>query len=130
MRSNQIILPLSSLSPGIHRQRRPGVSAVVLSAERRCSSMRMTTDKMYFDNYRFVVEFDSGSETAPNQLTVWVAEKANIDAVPLKQFVAAQLLSALIEPERSRLHAALAEEQRACQQPFELEIASLQQQYR
>jgi hypothetical protein len=92
--------------------------------------MRMITDKMYFDNYRFVVEFDSGSETGPNQLTVWVAEKADIDAVPLKQFVAAHLLSALIEPERSRLHAKLEEEQRACQQPFELEIASLQQPYR
>jgi hypothetical protein len=92
--------------------------------------MRMTTDKMYYDNYRFVVEFDSGSETGPNQLTVWVAEKADIDAVPLKQFVAAQLLSALIEPERSRLHAKLEEEQRACQQPFELEIANLQQPYR
>ncbi len=25
--------------------------------------MRMTTDKMYYGNYRFVVEFDSGSET-------------------------------------------------------------------
>lgn len=89
----------------------------------------MTTDKMYYGNYRFVVEFDSGSETGPNQLTVWAAEKADIDAVPLKQFVAAQLLSALIEPERSRLHAALAEERRTCQQPFELEIASLQQPY-
>ncbi len=89
--------------------------------------MRMATDKMYYGNYRFVVEFDSGSETGSNQLTVWAAEKVDIDTVPLKQFGAAQLLSALIEPERSRLHAALAEEQRACQQPFELEIANLQQ---
>src|SRR5712692_6710351 len=125
MRSNQIILPLSSLSPGIHRQRRPGVSAVVHSAERRCSSMRMTTDKMYYDNYRFVVEFDSGSETGSNQLTVWAAEKTDIDTVPLKQFAAAQLLSALVEPERSRLHAKLEEERCACQERFELEIAKL-----
>jgi len=92
--------------------------------------MRMTTDKMYYGNYRFVVEFDSGSETGSNQPTVWVAEKADIDAVPLKQFGAAQLLSALIEPERSRLHAALSEEQRACRQPFELGIASIQQPFR
>jgi hypothetical protein len=92
--------------------------------------MRMTTDKMYYGNYRFVVEFDSGSETGSNQLTVWVAEKADIDAVPLKQFGTAQLLSALIEPERSRLHAKLEGEQRVCQQPFELEIASLQQPFR
>ncbi len=89
--------------------------------------MRMTTDKMYYSNYRFVVEFDSGSETGSNQLTVWVAEKLDIVTVPLKQFVVAQLLSALVEPERSRLHAALAEERRACRQPFEQEIANLQQ---
>ncbi len=89
--------------------------------------MRMATDKMYYGNYRFVVEFDSGSETGSNQLTVWVAEKVDIDTVPLKQFGATQLLSALIEPERSRLDAALAEERHACQQPFELETANLQQ---
>ena len=89
--------------------------------------MRVTTDKMYYGNYRFVVEFDSGSEAGSNQLTVWVAEKADIDTVPLKRFVAAQLLSALGEPERSRLHTKLEEERRACQQPFELEIANLQE---
>jgi hypothetical protein len=92
--------------------------------------VRMTTDTMYYGYYRFVVEFDAGSETGSNQLTVWVAEKSDIAAVPLKQFGAAQLLSALIEPERSRLYAALAEEQRACRQPFELGIASLQQPFR
>jgi hypothetical protein len=89
--------------------------------------MRVTTDKMYYGHYRFAVEFDSGSETGSNQLTVWVAEKADIDTVPLKRFVATQLLSALVEPERSRLHAKLEEERRACQQPFELEIANLQE---
>src|SRR6266446_4094706 len=104
-------------------------SKVVLPAERRCSPMRVTTDKMYYGNYRFVVEFDSGSEAGSNQLTVWVAEKADIDAVPLKQFGVAQLLNALIEPERSRLHAKLEEEKLACQQSFELEIASLQRPY-
>jgi hypothetical protein len=89
--------------------------------------MRMATDTMYYGNYRFVVEFDSGSETGSNQLTVWAAEKVDIDTVPLKQFGAAQLLSALIEPESARLHAALAEERHACQERFELEIANLQQ---
>lgn len=89
--------------------------------------MRVTTDTMYYGNYRFVVEFDSGSEAGSNQLTVWVAEKADIDTVPLKRFVAAQLLCALVEPERSHLHAKLEEERRACQQPFELEIANLQE---
>jgi hypothetical protein len=87
----------------------------------------MTTDTMYYGNYRFVVEFDSGSEAGSNQLTVWAAEKADIDSVSLKQFGAAQLLGALIEPERSRLHTKIEEERRACGQPFELEIANLQQ---
>jgi hypothetical protein len=92
--------------------------------------MRITTDTMYYGNCRFVVEFDAGSETGSNQLTVWVAEKADIDTTPLKEFGAAQLLSALVEPERSRLHAKLEEERHACQEPFELEIANLQQPFR
>src|SRR5205823_9146924 len=117
--------PVQTLGPE-HKGASTQITNVVLSVERRCPSMRMTTDKMYYGNYRFVIEFDSGSETGSNQLTVWVAEKAGIDGVPLKQFGAAQLLSALVEPERSRLHAKLEEERRACQQPFELEIANLQ----
>src|SRR2546430_3943449 len=117
--------PVQTLGPE-HKGASTQITNVVLSVERRCPSMRMTTDKMYYGNYRFVVEFDSGSETGSNQLTVWVAEKLDIVTVPLKQFVVARLLSALVEPERSRLHAALAEERRACRQPFELEIANLQ----
>jgi hypothetical protein len=91
--------------------------------------MRMLTDTMYYGNYKFDVELDTGSETGANQLMVWVAEKLNIDTVPLKQFGVAQLLNALIEPERARLHAKLEEEKLACQQSFELEIASLQRPY-
>jgi len=91
--------------------------------------MRMITDTMYYGNYKFDVELDTGSETGANQLTIWGAEKLNIDTVPLKQFGVAQLLNALIEPERARLHAKLEEEKLACQQSFELEIASLQRPY-
>src|SRR5258706_7423053 len=91
--------------------------------------MRMITDTMYYGNYKFDVELDTGSETGANQLIVWVAEKLNIETVPLKQFGVAQLLNALIEPERARLHAKLEEEQLACQQSFELEIAFLQRPY-
>src|SRR5437660_5466767 len=87
--------------------------------------MRMITETMYYGNCKFDVELDTGSETGANQLTVWVAEKLNIDTVPLKQFGVAQLLNSLIEPERTRLHAKLEEEKLACQQSFELEIASL-----
>jgi hypothetical protein len=89
----------------------------------------MITDTMYYGNYTFDVELDTGSETGANQLIVWVAEKSNIDTVPLKQFGVAQLLNALIEPERACLHAKLEEEQLACQQSFELEIAILQRPY-
>src|SRR5215471_1495729 len=91
--------------------------------------MRMNTDTMYFGNYKFDVELDTGSETGAHQLTIWVAEKLNIDTVPLKQFGVAQLLNALIEPERTRLHARLEEENRAFQRSFELEIASLHRPY-
>ncbi|MGZ6368889.1 MAG: hypothetical protein ACXWPS_23395, partial [Ktedonobacteraceae bacterium] len=89
----------------------------------------MVTDTMYFGNYKFDVELDTGSETGANQLTVWAAEKLNIDTVPLKQFGVAQLLNALIEPERTRLHDRLEAEKHACQQSFELEIASLHRPY-
>jgi hypothetical protein len=88
--------------------------------------MRMITDTMYFGNYKFDVELDTGSETGANQLTIWVAEKLNIDTVPLKQFGVAQLLNALIEPERTRLRDRLEEEKSAFQHSFELEIAGLQ----
>jgi hypothetical protein len=91
--------------------------------------MRMITDTMHYGNYKFDVELDMGSETGANQLTVWVAEKLNIDTVPLKQFGVAQLLNALIEPMRTRLHARLEEEKRACQQSFELEIEGLHRPY-
>jgi hypothetical protein len=91
--------------------------------------MRMITDTMYFGNYKFDVELDTGSEAGANQLTVWVAEKVNIDSVPLKQFGMAQLLNALIEPERTHQHARLEEEKLACQQSFEQEIAGLQGPY-
>ena len=72
--------------------------------------MRMTPDKMY---YRFIVAFDSGSETGSNQLTVWVAKKKDIDAVPLKRFGVAQLLNSLTGLERSPLLAKLEEERKA-----------------
>src|SRR2546421_11990832 len=93
--------PVQTLGPE-HKGASTQITNVVLSVERRCPSIRMTTDKMYYGNYRFVVEFDSGSETGSNQPTVWVAENADIDAVPLKQFDDAPELSAQIEPVRCR----------------------------
>lgn len=91
--------------------------------------MHMITDTIHYGNYKFDVELDTGSETGANQLTVWVAEKVHVDTVSLKQFGVTQLLNALIEPERTRLHTRLEEEKRACRQQFELEITSLQCSY-
>ena len=88
--------------------------------------MRMITDTMYFGTYKFEVELDTGSETGSNQLTVWVAEKLHIDTVPLNQFGVAQLLDALIEPERTRLRDRFEQEKCAFQHAFELEITGLQ----
>ena len=88
--------------------------------------MRIITDTMYFGNYKFDMDLDTGSETGANQLTIWVAEKLNIDTVPLKQFGVAQLLNALIEPERTRLRDRFEEEKCAFQHSFELEITGLQ----
>jgi hypothetical protein len=86
----------------------------------------MITDTMYFGTYKFDMELDTGSEPGANQLTIWVAEKLHIDTVPLNQFGVAQLLNALIEPERTRLRDRFEEEKSAFQRAFELEIAGLQ----
>jgi hypothetical protein len=88
--------------------------------------MRIITDTMHFGNYKFDMELDTVSETGANQLTIWVAEKLNIDTVPLKQFGVAQLLNALIEPERTRLRDRFEEEKCAFQHSFELEFTGLQ----
>jgi len=88
--------------------------------------MRIITDTMYFGTYKFDMDLDTGSETGANQLTIWVAEKLNIDTVPLKQFGLVQLLNALIEPERTRLRDRFEEEKCAFQHSFELEITGLQ----
>src|SRR5436305_9853415 len=88
--------------------------------------MRMITNKMYYGNYKFFIQLDTGAETGANQLTVWVAEKLDVKDVPLSQFSAPQLLNALLEPLQSRLRTQLEEEKRRCQRAFEEEIAELQ----
>jgi len=88
--------------------------------------MRVVTDEMYYGDYKFFIELDTGAETGANQLTVWVAEKVDINDVALSQFSAAQLLKALPEPLQSRLRTQLEEEKRRCRVPFEEEIAQLQ----
>ena len=79
----------------------------------------MEADKVYYGNYKFVVELDTGAETGANQLIVWFAEKVNIDTVPLSHFKLDQLLRALLEPYSSHLQAQLGHEQRVCRRPFE-----------
>jgi hypothetical protein len=81
--------------------------------------MNVIADKMYYGDYKFFIELDTGAETGANQLTVWVAEKMDINNVPLSQFNAAQLLNALLEPLQSRLRIQLEEEIAELQRPFQ-----------
>ncbi len=87
-------------------------------------------DQEYYGNFRFTVDLDTGSEISCHHLTVWVAEKANIDSVPLSKFTSEQLFLALIEPQKSRLHAQLEEEKAACREPFDEEIQHLKSPFR
>ena len=88
--------------------------------------MRMEVDKMYYDNYLFRVELDTGAETGTNQLTVWCAEKTNTATLPLAHFKPHQLLKALLEPYKSSLHIKLEQEKCNHRRLFENEMMSLQ----
>jgi len=87
-------------------------------------------DQEYYGNYRFTVDLDIDSEISCHHLTVWVAEKANVDSVPLSKFTSEQLFLALIEPHKSRLQAQLGEEKAACWKPFDEEIEHLKSPFR
>src|SRR5437660_764871 len=82
-------------------------------------------DQMYYGNYKFTVDLDTGSETDCHQLPVWAAEKINIDNVPFSKFTLEQLFRALIEPHKSRLQAQMEDEKTACRKPFDGEIEQL-----
>jgi hypothetical protein len=88
--------------------------------------MRAVADKMYYGDYKFLVELDTGAETGTNQVTVWVAEKISIDSVSLVEFRIEQLLKALAEPLQSLLRARLEEEKYRYRKPFKDEIVKLQ----
>ncbi len=102
------------------------MSVSLYSIVGRWSTMRMEVDKLYYDNYLFRVELDTGAETGTNQLTVWYAEKKNITTIPLVHFKPHQLLKALLEPYKSSLHAQLEQEKWSYRRSFEQEIASIQ----
>jgi hypothetical protein len=87
---------------------------------------RKDFDKMFYGNYKFTTELDTGSEISGNQLTVWFAEKVDVKHVDLTQFSIDLLLKALQEPLQSRFCAQLEEERITCQQAFEAQIATLQ----
>src|SRR6266436_2397708 len=82
--------------------------------------------KMFYGNYQFTAELDTGSEIGENQLTVWFAEKVDVEHVDLSQFSLDLLLKALQEPLQSRFRAQLEEEKTACQQALEAQITTLQ----
>lgn len=102
------------------------VSISLYSTVGRWSTMRMEVDKIYYDNYLFRVELDTGAETGTNQLTVWFAEKTNIATIPLTHFKPDQLLKALLEPYKSSLQTRLEQEKSTSRRPFQEEIAGLQ----
>ena len=91
----------------------------------RWSTMHMEVDKMYYGNYLFRVELDTGAETGENQLTVWFAEKVNTATLPMAQFKPEQLLKALLEPYKSSLHTQLEQEKSNQRKPFQEKIVSL-----
>jgi len=88
--------------------------------------MRADVYKMLYGNYKFTTELDTGSETGENQLTVWFAEKVDVEHVDLTQFSIDLLLKALQEPLQSRFCAQLQEEKITHQQALEAQIATLQ----
>ncbi len=118
----------SQFLKGVFSCRRP--SLVFGYKERRLFMRVDFLDQEYYGNFRFTVDLDTGSETSCHHLTVWVAEKANIDSVPLSKFTSEQLFLALIEPQKSRLHAQLEEEKAACREPFDEEIEHLKSSFR
>jgi hypothetical protein len=81
---------------------------------------------MFYGHYKFTAELDTGSEMGGDQLTVWFAEKVDIEHVPLSQFSIDLLFKALQEPLQSRLRAQLEQEKISCQQTFEDQITALQ----
>jgi hypothetical protein len=103
----------------------PGLSLVFSYDERRFFMHVDFLDQMYYGNYKFTVDLDSGSETGCHQLTVWAAKKINIDHVLLSKFTLEHLFRALSEPHKSRLQAQLEDEKAACREPFDEEIEQL-----
>ena len=102
------------------------VNVSLYSIVGRWSTMRMEVDKMYYDNYLFRVELDTGAETGTNQLTVWCAEKVNIATMQLTHFKPHQLLKALLEPYKASLYTQLEQEKCTHRRLFENEMMSLQ----
>ena len=98
------------------------VSLYLYSIAGRGSTMRMEVDKMYYDNYQFRVELDTGAETGTNQLMVWFAEKMNSATIPLTHFKPDQLLKALLEPYKSSFQIRLEQEKSHHRRSFQEEI--------
>ncbi len=88
--------------------------------------MHVDVYKMFYGNYKFTAEIDTGSETGENQLTVWFAEKVDVKQVHISHFSMDVLLDALQEPLRSHLHSQLDHEKLACQKEFEDQLKHLQ----
>jgi hypothetical protein len=69
--------------------------------------MHAIINRIHFGNFRFLVELEARDETEPGQITLWVEEKIDVSTLPLSEFTLEQLLYAVREPSRGRLHTQL-----------------------
>ncbi len=81
--------------------------------------MHVIINRIHFGNFRFILELEAGPAVEPGQLTLWMAEKIDIHAVPLSEFRLEQLLYAVKEPLRAQLYMQLEMEKQALQQAFQ-----------
>jgi hypothetical protein len=88
--------------------------------------MYMEIYKLYYGNYAFMVELDTGAEVGDNQVTLWYSEKVNIQTIPLDKVDSRLLLKALKEPYKSALVSRLEELKTLHRQRAEMEIAEIQ----
>ena len=87
--------------------------------------MHVIINRIHFGNFRFILELEAGPEIEePGQLTLWVAEKIDVQTIPLREFTLEQLLYSVKEPLRSDLYLQLETEKQSLQQTFTEKISA------
>jgi len=80
--------------------------------------MHVIINRIHFGNFRFLVELEAGDKTEQGQITLWVEEKIDVGTLPLSDFTLEQLLYAVREPLRGRLHTQLEAQRERLRQGF------------